>query len=109
MSSILGALRLPHWIGLGLVVVALGGGIPSGWYGLLGAQASGAKRLTSCLERHHIDMASLLTTVGSPAALLNGGALGQGEKAVRAAERHGKLERRQANAVIGCVRGIAAR
>ena len=35
VSRIFGALRLPHLIALGAVLVLVGGGLPSSWYGLL--------------------------------------------------------------------------
>ncbi len=96
-----------HWIGIGLVVAVLGSGSLSRWFGLVGVHVSEATRLTSCLERHHIDVGSLVATVGDPVALLSGTAGRSGERAVRVAEKHGRLESREATAVIGCVRAVA--
>ena len=109
MSGFLGALRLPHWIALGLVVVVLGGGLPSNWFGLAGAKVSAkvgeVERLRSCLQRHSVELASLVTSLGDPTSLLNATPSARAH-AVRAAERHGDLERREARAVVACARTV---
>jgi hypothetical protein len=105
MSAFLGALRLPHWIGVGVVVAALGGGLPSNWYGLVGAKVSEVERLGSCLQRHGIALASLATSLGDPTALVHAAPSAR-EHAVHAAERRGHLRRREANAVVACARTV---
>jgi hypothetical protein len=95
--SALSALRPMHWIGLGLVVAVLGSGALSSGFGLLGGNTSKAQQLTSCLDRHGINVVSLATTVGNPATLLNGA------HAVDSAVKHGKLKQPEARAVITCI------
>jgi hypothetical protein len=92
MKSLVGALRLPHWIGLGLVVAALGGGLPSNWYGLVSEKVSEVERLRACLQRHSVD--------ATPSAR---------KHLVHAAEKRGDLKRRQANAVVACAHTVVAR
>jgi hypothetical protein len=105
MSGFLGALRLPHWIALGLVVVALGGGLPSNWYGLAGAKVTEVQRLRSCLQAHSVELAALVTSLGDPTSLLNATPSARAH-AVHAAERKGDIERREARAVVACARTI---
>ena len=106
MSAFFGALRLPHWIALGLVVAALGSGLPSNWYGLVGANVSEVERLSSCLQRHSVELAALVpTSLGDPTSLLNATPSAR-EHAVHAAERRGGLQRRQASAIVACARTV---
>ena len=64
------ALRLPHWIAIGAVVAVLAGGVPSKWFGLVGSKVSEVERLRSCMERHGAALASIVTTLGEPQAIL---------------------------------------
>ncbi len=105
MSAFFGALRLPHWIALGLVVAVLGSGLPSNWYGLVGANVSEVERLSSCLQRHSVELAALVTSLGDPTSLLNATPSAR-EHAVHAAERRGDLQRREASAVVACARTV---
>ena len=106
MRSLLGALRLPHWIGLGLVVAALGGGLPSNWYGLVSARVSEVEDLRACLQRHSVELASLVTSIGDPQSLLDATSSAR-KHIVHVAERRDGLKRRQANAVVACARTVA--
>src|SRR5438445_3436488 len=101
MSAVLGALRLPHWIGLGVVVAALAGGLPSNWYGLVGAKVTEVQRLSSCLERHRVEFGLLVASIGSPESLLSEAPSAR-VHAVHVAEKRGELRRREANAIVAC-------
>jgi hypothetical protein len=108
MRTLLGALRLPHWIGLGLVVAAVGGGLPSNWYGLVGAKVSEVERLSSCLGRHRVEMASLLASIGDPHSLLSATPSAR-KHMVHIAERRGEIQRREANAIVACAHTVVPR
>jgi hypothetical protein len=95
--SALSALRPMHWIGIGLIVALLGSGALSSGFGLLGGNTSQTKRLTDCLGRHGINIASLASAVGNPATLLNGAHV------VDSAVKHGKLKGQEARAVTTCL------
>ncbi len=101
MTRILGAMRLPHWIGLGAVLLVLGGGLPSHWFGLVSAKVGEVERLSSCLQRHRVELTALVTSLGDPATVLSQSP-GDRARAVRAAERRGELERREGQAIVAC-------
>ncbi len=107
MKTLLGALRLPHWIGLGLVVAALGGGLPSNWYGLVGSKISEVERLRSCLLQHRVELAALVTGLGDPQSVLDATPAAR-KHMVHAAERRGDLKRREANAIVACAHTVVA-
>ncbi len=103
--SVLSALRPGHWIGIGLVAALVASGAWTSAFGVLGGNASQAKRLSSCLEHHDISLAALMTGGGNPTALL------QGAKAtnqlIHQAAKKGRIKNGEANTVLGCVRRVA--
>jgi hypothetical protein len=101
-----GKLRLPHWIAIGVVAVALGGGLPSKWFGLASSEVNQVARLRACLERHSVEFVSLLTSIGTPQAILSK-SHGARVHAVRIAERNGQLQRREGRAIVRCARTVA--
>ena len=106
MSRVLGALRLPHLLGVGAIVVVLAGGLPSHWFGLVGKDLSEVQRLASCMQRHRVELTSLVTSLGEPHALLNESPAARARK-VREAERRGELERREGRAIVACASVVA--
>jgi hypothetical protein len=103
--SALGALRPVHWIGIGLIAAVIATGAWTNVLGLLGGNTSEAKRLSSCLQHHGVNVASLATSIGNPVTLLNGArALDQ---EIHGASKRGKLKGSEANAVTSCVRRLA--
>lgn len=106
MSGVLGALRLPHWIAIGAVVAVLAGGLPSNWFGLVGSKVTEVERLRECMEKHSVELAALVTSLGDPSALLNSTPAAR-EHAVHVAERKGDLQRREGNAIVICARIVA--
>ena len=102
--GILGSLRPLHWIGLGLVAAAIATGAWTNAFGLLGGNTSEAKKLNTCLQRHHINPLNMAATMGmsSPLAMMSAMG-GNHQEAVRAAVKHGKLEGTQASSVLGCM------
>jgi hypothetical protein len=106
MRSLLGALRLPHWIAIGLVVVVLGGGLPSKWFGLVSSKVSQVEQLRSCLERHSVELASLVASIGDPQSVLSDSGAAR-VHAVRVAERSGRLQRREGQAIVECARTVS--
>ncbi|HEX5225758.1 MAG TPA: hypothetical protein VFW29_11580 [Solirubrobacteraceae bacterium] len=106
MSRVVGALRLPHLLGIGLVVAVLGGGIPSNWFGLASSKITEVERLQSCMARHKVELATLVTSLGDPHSLL-AKTPRQRAHEVRAAERRGRLQRREAHAIEACARTVA--
>ena len=78
---------------------------PSNWYGLVGANVSEVERLSSCLQRHSVELAALVTSLGDPTSLLNATPSAR-EHAVHAAERRGDLQPREASAVVACARTV---
>jgi hypothetical protein len=101
----LSALRPGHWIGVGLVAALIATGAWTNIFGLLGGNASEAKRLTSCLQHHGVNVASLATSVGNPATLLNGARALNRE--LHAASRNDQLKGNEAKAVRTCVQRLA--
>jgi hypothetical protein len=101
-----GKLRLPHWIAIGVVVVALGGGLPSKWFGLATSQINQIERLRTCLERHSVEFVSLLTSIGSAQSILNKSHAAR-VHAVHVAERKGRLQRREGRAIVKCARTVS--
>jgi len=106
MSGILGALRLPHLLGLGAVIAVLAGGVPSHWFGLASSEIDQVQRLASCMQRHRVELTDLVTSLGSPSGLLSESPAARARK-VRAAEHRGELERREGRAIVECA-GIVA-
>lgn len=103
--SVLRALRPVHWIGVGLIAAVIATGAWTNVLGLLGGNTSEAKRLTSCLQHHGVNVASLAASVGNPATLLNGArALNQ---EIHSASKNGQLKGSEADAVTSCVRRLA--
>jgi hypothetical protein len=100
------ALRLPHWIGIGVVVAVLAGGAPSKWFGLVSSKVSEVERLRSCMERHGSDLASLVTTLGEPHEILSKSPAAR-VHAVHVAERRHQLQRRQGEAIVACARTVS--
>ncbi len=102
--GILGSLRPLHWLGIGLIAVAIGTGAWTNVFGLLGGNTSEAKKLNSCLQRHHINPLNVAATMGmnNPLAMMSA-AGGHHQQAVRAAVKHGKLESTQASSVLICM------
>ncbi len=104
--TLLRALRLPHWIAIGVVVAVLAGGVPSKWFGLVSSKISEVERLRSCMAQHGTELASLVTTLGEPQEIL-GESRAARKHAVRAAERRHELQRRQGDAVVACAQTIS--
>jgi hypothetical protein len=89
MRSVLGALCLSHFIAIGLVAVALGGGRPSHWFGLVGAKVTEVER--ACLERHRVEPTASVENIGKPQAVVSDSPAARAS-AVRVAERAGRPE-----------------
>ena len=106
MSRLFGALRLPHLLGIGLVVAVLAGGLPSNWFGLASSKISEVERLQSCMAKHSVELTALVTSLGDPQALLNETPR-QRSHQVRAAVRRGHLQQREAHAIEACARTVA--
>ena len=106
MRSLLGALRLPHWIAIGAVVVVLGCGLPSKWFGLVGSRVSQVEQLRSCLERHSVEFASLVASLGDPQSVLSDSHAAR-VHAVHVAEHEGRLQRREGQAIVECARTVS--
>ena len=106
MSRVLGALRLPHLLGIGLVVALLAGGLPSHWFGLASERISQVERLQACMEKHSVELTALVTSLGDPQTLLDETARQRAHR-VRAAERRGHLQQREAHAIEACARTVA--
>ena len=103
--TLLRALRLPHWIAIGAVVAVLAGGVPSKWFGLVSSKISEVERLRTCMEEHGGELASIVTTLGEPQAILSKSPAAR-EHAVHVAERRHELQRRQGEAVVACARTV---
>jgi hypothetical protein len=106
MSGILGALRLPHLLGIGAIVAVLAGGVPSHWFGLAEKDVSEVQRLASCMQRHRVELTALVTSLGEPNELLSASPAQRARK-VRAAERRGDLQRREGRAIVACASIVA--
>jgi hypothetical protein len=106
MRSFLGALRLPHFVAIGLVLALLAGGVPSKWFGLVSSRVSQVERLRACLERHSVELASLVTSIGDPQSVLSESHAARVHD-VHAAERRGRLERREGQAIVACARSVS--
>ena len=107
MRSMLGALRLPHFIAIGVVLAILAGGVPSKWFGLVTSKVSQVERLRSCLEHHSVEFTSLLTSIGDPQSVLSESHAAR-VHAVHAAERQGRLKRREGQAIVACARTVSS-
>jgi hypothetical protein len=103
--SFLRAMRLPHYVGIGLVVAVIAAGAPSKWFGLVTSKVTEVERLRSCMEKHGGDLASLVTTLGEPQEIL-AKTPAQRRHAVRVAERRHQLQRRQGQAIEECARTV---
>ncbi len=104
--TFLRALRLPHWIAIGAVVAVVAAGAPSKWFGLVSTKISEVERLRSCMEKHGAELASLVTTLGEPQEILSQ-TPAERRHAIRVAERHHELQRRQGAAIEACARTVA--
>jgi hypothetical protein len=104
--SVVRALRLPHWIAIGVVVAILAGGAPSKWFGLVSSKVNQVERLRECMEKHGAELASLVTTLGEPQQIISMRPA-EREHAVHVAERRHELQRRQAQAVVTCARTVS--
>ena len=104
--SLLRAMRLPHWLGIGAVVAVLAAGAPSKWFGLVSTKVNEVERLRSCMEKHGAELASLVTTLGEPQEILSKSPA-EREHAVHVAERHHQLQRRQGQAIVACARTVS--
>jgi hypothetical protein len=102
--SALSALRPGHWIGIGLVAALLASGAWTNAFGLLGGNASEAKRLDSCLQDHGLSPAALVTS-GNPATLLNGAKAT--DQLIRRAAKNGRIKNSEANTILACLRRVA--
>ena len=105
-ERVLGALRLPHWIAIGVVVAVLAGGVPSKWFGLVSSKITEVEQLRSCMEKHGAELASIVTSLGEPQEIL-GESPAAREHAVHVAERQHQLQRSQGEAVVACARTIS--
>jgi hypothetical protein len=104
--SVLRALRLPHWIAIGVVVAIIAGGAPSKWFGLVSSKVSEVERLRECMEKHGAELASLVTTLGEPQQII-GMSPAEREHAVHVAEHRHQLQRSQAPAIVTCARTVS--
>jgi hypothetical protein len=102
----LSAMRLPHWIGLGLILAVLAGGIPSKWFGLASSKVTEVERLSSCMQRHRVALASIVTDLGDPESFLNA-TPAQRAHTLHAAERNHTLQHREAAAIEACAKTVA--
>ena len=103
--SALSALRPGHWIGIGLVAALIATGAWTNIFGLLGGNASEAKRLNSCLHNHGVDVAALATSAGGPATLINGGKAV--DQAIKQSASNGQIKHSQVSDVLGCLHRVA--
>ena len=103
--TLLRALRLPHFIAIGVLAAVLAGGVPSNWFGLVSSKVSEVERLRACMERHGGDLASIVTTLGAPQEILNKSPAAR-KHAIHVAERRHQLQRRQGAAVVACARTV---
>jgi hypothetical protein len=103
--SFLSALRPGHWIGVGLVAALIATGAWTDAFGLLGGNSTEAKQLTSCLERHGVNMTALVTSVGNPATLLRGAK--DTNQVIHQAAKRGKIKNGDANLVMTCLHHVA--
>ncbi len=106
MGSLLGKLRLPHFIAIGVIAVVLAAGLPSKWFGLVGSEVNQVQRLRTCLERHSVEFVSLLSGIGEAQSLLNKSHAAR-VHAVHKAEREGRLQRREGRAIVACARTVS--
>ncbi len=106
MGSLLGKLRLPHLIAIGVIGVVLAGGLPSKWFGLISSEVNQVARLRTCLERHSVEFVSLVTSIGDAQSLLNK-SQGARVRAVHVAEREGRLQRREGRAIVACAHTVS--
>jgi hypothetical protein len=106
MGSLLGKVRLPHLIAIGVIAVVLGGGLPSKWFGLISSEVNQVERLRTCLERHSVEFVSLVTSIGDAQSFLNK-SHGARAHAVHVAEREGRLQRREGRAILACTRTVS--
>ena len=102
----LGALRLPHWIAIGVVAAVLAGGVPSKWFGLVSSKVGQVEQLRACLERHSVEFASLVANIGDPQSVLNESHAAR-VHAVHVAEHEGRLQRREGQAIVACARTVS--
>jgi hypothetical protein len=102
----LGALRLPHFIAIGVIAAVLAGGVPSKWFGLVGSKVNEVERLRACLEKHSVEFASLVTNIGDPESVLNESHAAR-VHAVHVAEHEGRLQRREGEAIVACARTVS--
>jgi hypothetical protein len=105
VKSLLGALRLPHFLGLGLVVALLGGGLPTNWFGLANTKVGQVERLRECMERHKVEFTALVEHLGEPQTVLNHSPSARAHQ-VRVAEHRGQLNRREGRAIEQCARTV---
>jgi hypothetical protein len=103
--SALSALRPGHWIGLGLVAALIATGAWTNVFGLLGGNASEAKRLTACLQHHGVDMTAVATSVGNPATLMRGAK--DTNQVIHQAAKRGKIKNSDANLLMTCMHHVA--
>jgi len=103
--SVLSTLRPGHWIGLGLVAALIATGAWTNVFGLLGGNTSQAKRLTSCLEHHGVDMTSLVTSVGNPATLMRGAK--DTDQVIHQAAKKGEIKNGDARLIMTCMHRVA--
>ncbi len=106
MGSLLGKLRLPHLIAIGVIAVVLGAGLPSKWFGLVSSEVNRVERLRTCLERHSVDFAALVISIGDAQSLLNKSQAAR-VHAVHVAEHEGRLQRREGRAIVACARTVS--
>ena len=102
--SALSALRPGHWIGIGLVAALVASGAWTNAFGLIGGNASQAKRLNSCLGNHGVNVASLVTSVGNPTTLLSGAKATN--QLIHHAAKNGQLKNGEANIVLTCLHRV---
>ena len=88
------------------MVAVLAVGAPSKWFGLVSSKVTEVQRLRACMEKHGSDLASLVTTLGEPQQIL-AKTPAQRRHAIRVAQRHHELQRRQARAVQACARTVS--
>jgi len=103
--SVLSNLRPGHWIGLGLVTALIATGAWTNVFGLLGGNASQARRLTSCLEHHGVDMTALVTSVGNPTTLMRGAK--DTNQVIHQAAKKGEIKNSDARLVMTCMNRVA--
>ncbi len=102
--GVLSALRPGHWIGLGLVAALIATGAWTNIFGLLGGNASQAKRLSTCLEHHGVNMASLATSIGDPTTLMRGAKAT--DQLIHQAAKNNQIKNGEARTVMTCLHRI---